>query len=172
MYLTSTCVGRVNSHCPLNECPPNTNKYITVFTSFAIFPDTDRKLKLWEVNWKCSQPGGRGWEWRSVRRHTSDSTRGQPASEAVVRPEVSARSSTKSSLGSEGGREGGRAGGKAKDCESMPHRPAVDDPLELSSLVEVADTRHGCGNLFGTRKGCGFDFYKLSHGNLPLTMSQ
>lgn len=83
------------------------------------------------------------------------------------------------------GREGGRAGGKAKDCENMPHRPAVDDPLELSSLVEVADTRHGCGNLFGTRKGCGFDFYnlscamcpfllfcKLSHGNLLLTMSQ
>lgn len=119
MYLTSTCVGRVNSHCPLNECPPNTNKYITVFTSFAIFPDTDRKLKLWEVNWKCSQPGGRGWEWRSVRRHTSDSTRGQPASEAVVRPEVSARSSTKSSLGSEGGREGGR-GARLRTVKACP----------------------------------------------------
>lgn len=99
----------------------------------------------------------------------------RPASNAVVRPEVSARSSTKSSLGSrnEGGRALHRGGwgwgrGQGKDCESMPHRPAVDDPLELPSLVEVADTHHGCGRiLFGTRKGCGSDFYNLSCAMCP-----
>lgn len=110
-------------------------------------------------------------EWGPAHRHIRFHPR--PASNAVVRPEVSAWSSTKSSLGSrnKGGR--GAAGHRqGSDCESMPHRPAVYDPLELPSLVEVADTCHGCGriecgDLFGTRKGWGFHFYNLSYAMCP-----
>lgn len=63
----------------------------------------------------------------------------------------------------------------------MPHRPAVDVSLELYSLVEVPDTRHGCGriecrDLISTISAvpCAlfYSLCKLSHGNLPLTMSQ
>lgn len=86
-----------------------------------------------------------------------------------------ARSSTKTNLGSQ---EQGRAGGKAKDCESMPHRPAVDVSLELSSLAEVPDTGHGCGRIecgdlistiSAVPRALFYSLCILSHGNLPLT---
>lgn len=56
IILIFTCLGRVNFHCPLNECLSNINKYITVFTSILIYSDTGRKLSHGEEN-KISQQG-------------------------------------------------------------------------------------------------------------------
>lgn len=55
-YFIFTCIGRVNFHCPLNECLTNINKYITVFTSI-----------LW--HWYKAKPRGR--KQRSPNRVSS-----------------------------------------------------------------------------------------------------